>query len=288
MKYSIITPVKNEEKSLIKTFKSVNAQTIKPNLWIIVDDGSTDKTPKIINRLVNRKKWIKSLRLKNKGYSRGKHYAEVCRMGFKKIFQINRKIDFIGVIDADIKIDSNYFEGLIEKFKKNKKLGIASGSLCYINRGKMIPLKLSSGHAHGAARLFRKECFEDIGGYLAQPAPDKISNIKARIKGWKVKNFPQHKAFQLREEKNRRYSWIRHKKFGEFSYYLNYNPLLVLFRGIKIMMVYSIKSSLAYLYGYIKSLIIEKKKIEDKKIREYNRNLKKQKIFKKFLDILKN
>ena len=60
-KYLIITPVRNEEKYIEYTIKSVLQQTVKPEEWIIVDDGSTDNTSSIIDEYSRKYDWIKTV-----------------------------------------------------------------------------------------------------------------------------------------------------------------------------------------------------------------------------------
>lgn len=131
VKYIIISPVRNEEKNIEKALQSVVSQTIKPSRWIIVNDGSTDKTAEIVMEYVQKYRWISLINLSNRGY-----YDLMCGGEIKAFYKGYEKIldcdfEFLAKLDGDISFDKWYFENLFKEFYLNRKLGIASGACNY-------------------------------------------------------------------------------------------------------------------------------------------------------------
>ncbi|MGV8086569.1 MAG: glycosyltransferase family 2 protein, partial [Candidatus Woesearchaeota archaeon] len=131
--YIIISPCKNEEKNITEVISSVLNQTIKPKLWVIVNDGSTDNSLKIIKKFAKKNKWIKYISLDNNKRDLNFRYSFVCNTGFKYILDYckEKKIEYnyISLLDTDIILDKKYFESLINLMKKDNKLGIVSGGI---------------------------------------------------------------------------------------------------------------------------------------------------------------
>ena len=275
--YILITPCKNEEESLPKLAESVISQTIKPNLWVIVDDGSTDETPDILQNLTSRNKWIESVRLNEKPRDLGIHYSQVCRTGFDYAISYckNNKLEYnyICSVDADIILESNYFELLIYESEKNENLGICSGSIGNIINGKVIWSDFVDDLPSGGARLWKKKCFEDTGGYLLTCSPDSVSNVKAKIIGWDTRQFKHAKAVSTRAYASAEGQWKGYKKAGANNYFIGYTPIHVLLKGIKLL--HSKNGSfrdgvgLAYIHGYFSEYLKGSSRIADSEVLDY-------------------
>ncbi len=280
MTYCIVTPAKNEEDMLPKTIESVVNQTLKPSLWVIVDDGSTDSTPEIIKSACDRHSYIKSLRLTEGKREPGIHIAEVCRSGFQYINTLTGNYSFIGVLDADVILEGNYFEILIGKFTENNKLGIASGGLYTLDRhGTPKTQALSIHHPINSARLFRKECFDEVGGFLPVNAFDTVEIIKAELRGWETRQYPGMKAIQLRAPASYGGIWRGHKRLGYQAYYLNQHPFSLSARIVKKAFVDKQPiGALAITYGYAKSWIRKAEKIPDDEVRQYFWNFNRKRL----------
>lgn len=273
--YILITPCKNEEKSLHNLIKSVALQSIKPALWVIVDDGSTDNCPQIIEYAKREHKWIKSIRLKESKRDLSIHYSYVIKSGFDFAFKYckenNIKYDYLGTIDADMIIPNNdIFEKKIIEFGKDSRLGIASCWLQYIdNEGILCEPPSREDTISGGGMMIRRECFEDIGGYNITHAPDSVLGVKAVLKGWKINRFNEIKIIQIRETcsaEGLKKGYVIH---GASDYVLNYNPLLVIIKGLNYCLRKPHYIGIAYLYGYFSSLILRKEQTSDKEIRKY-------------------
>lgn len=197
--YVLVTAARNEEAYIEKTIKSVISQTIRPKKWVIVSDSSTDRTEEIVNKYSAEYDFIQLLS------SRG----DVNRNFGSKVYAINKGLkmlegidyQFIGNIDADIEFESDYFERILERFNDNVNLGIAGGWLHQLQNGKYRErLANSKRSVPGSIHMFRRECFEMIGGYLPLKigGEDSTAEVMARMCGWATKSFPDLRVFHHR------------------------------------------------------------------------------------------
>lgn len=284
--YILVTPCKNEEESLPKLADSVINQTIKPVIWVIVDDGSTDRTPEILTDITSKQSWIKSLRLNEKPRDLGIHVAQVYINGFNYATNYCKEnsiqYNYIGSIDADIILDSSYFESLITEFEKNANLGICSGHVGNFVDNKIIWSDYRKDLPSGGARLWSKKCFEDTGGYLPTCSPDSVSNVKAIIRGWDTRQFEHIAILSTRAYASAEGQWKGYKKLGANNYFIGYTPIHILLKGIRLL--YSTDGyfqngiGIAYICGYFSEYFRNAPRIEDEEILNYYKNKRLQEI----------
>lgn len=275
--YILVTPCKNEEESLEMLIQSVCKQTNPPALWVIVDDGSTDKSPDIISKTTEQVSWIHSIYLVEEPRDLGIHVSEVYRAGFEYAtsycLKENYDYQYIGVVDADLYVEQNYFEVLINEFEKDSTLGIISGHVGNKVDGKLIWSDFREDLPNGGARLWSRKCFEETGGYAVTCSPDSVSNVKAMIHGWGTKQIKDTTAVSIRPYASAQGQWFGYKKLGSNNYYIGYSPFHIILKGIKLL--YSKDGytkngvGIAYIYGYFKSYIQRKPQIEDEEILQH-------------------
>lgn len=186
--YVLITPARNEAAFIELTIKSMITQTIPPLKWVIVSDGSTDGTDDIVKKYVDEYKWIELVRMpeRNERHFAGKVHA--FNAGYAKVKGM--QYDIIGSLDADISFDEDYFNFLLKKFARDSELGVAGTP--FKEENAVYDYRFTSiEHVSGACQLFRRECFESIGGYvpLKVGGIDLVAVTTARMKGWKTRTF---------------------------------------------------------------------------------------------------
>lgn len=190
--YVIITPAFNEGQYIERTIKSVMSQVLKPAVWIIVDDGSTDGMANTIQPYTKQYSWIKYVfRPKVPGQSYYGSNVYAIQEGLKYLEGI--QYDFLAILDADISLPQDYYAKLLSRMGKDGKLGIASG--IYVDRigeNKFRKILNDRRSTPKALMVFRKQCFDDIGGFIAMKygGEDTIACFTARMKGWKTWSFP--------------------------------------------------------------------------------------------------
>jgi len=300
--YIVVTPCRNEEKNLPNLVQSIMAQTIKPELWVIVDDGSTDKTGEIIADVEKKYDWIKGVYLEEHKEYMGAHYAYVCNRGFwyAKEYCNEKRIsyEYIALVDSDNILEESYFEKLIGEFGKDGKLGIASGDNAFTDVKKVLDdlktrnpdvtvmsnefwrkwddISFQNGRGDlpmGSARIWRKECFEETGGYSYAHAPDSVSNVKAKLRGWKTKRFENIRVIE-REGLTAKGYWKGYKSRGESDFFLWYPSYLTLLRALKYSFKRPYYIGIVYLSGYIKSFFCRKERIDDIELRRYYQRIR--------------
>src|SRR6267142_680131 len=232
MKYVLITPAHNEERLIPKTLESMAAQTLLPERWIIVNDGSTDKTGDIAADYAQRFSWIQVV---HRSPRLDRHFGakvHAFNAGLERVGSLD--FDVIGNLDADISFDPGYLEVLMKKFAEDPRLGVAGTP--FTEDGGYDTARDSfegENHVAGGCQLFRRRCFEDVGGYIANPGGgvDWIAVTTARMKGWKTRSFPEKRFHHYRTlgtaGKN---SVAASFSYGEKDYYLGGSPLWELFR----------------------------------------------------------
>lgn len=282
--YILVTPAKNEEENLPYVAGTIIRQTVKPSLWVIVDDGSTDKTPDIIDTLAEDYDWIKTVRLPPHPRDITFHYAYVCVRGLDSALQYcrdnNIDYEYIGLLDADTELEEEYFEKLMLAFEENNGLGIASGSIYLRIKEKLQWEKKSLSLPAGTGRLWSKECFLKTGGYAIEPCPDAISNVKAIIKGWQIRQYKSIVAIQRRATFSEEGFWQRYIINGRTAYYLNKHPLLAVLQALFLTSQKPFFGGLPYLYGYFMAMCKREKQIIDEEIKDYYWKRRLKDIFK--------
>jgi len=271
--YVLITPVKDEEKLLRQVAESVINQTLKPVLWLIIDDGSTDNSPKIIHRFVSRYSWIKTIHLPPQPRDIIFHVSYVYKSGFDFIIKYceRNKIsyNYIASMDADTVLEKEYFEKILHEFENNEKLGIASGGLYHEINGKLELSGQAENFPSGTGRVWSKECFFDTDGFSLEPSADSISNVKAILRGWHIQRFNEIRMIEKRLTSSAQGLWKGYKYNGYMAYYLNKNPVLIMLNVLNYTLKRPHYTGIAFLLGYIKPVIKNEERIKDTEIREY-------------------
>jgi biofilm PGA synthesis N-glycosyltransferase PgaC len=230
--YVLITPVRNEAAYIERTIKSVVSQTVKPMKWIIVSDGSTDGTDDIVKRYADEHKWIELIRMpeRKERHFAGKVYA--FNAGYERAKDL--KYDIIGNLDGDTSFEEDYFFFLLGKFSENIRLGV--GGTPYREGTSQYDFRFASiEFVAGACQLFRRECFEEIGGYfpIKGGGVDWIAVTTARMKGWQTRTFTEKTYIHHRKSGTAQNSPLASSfRFGKEDYYTGGHPLWEIFRSL--------------------------------------------------------
>ncbi len=198
IKYVLITPARNEEAYIESTIQSVISQSLLPEKWVIVSDGSTDATEAIVSRYESSYPFIQLVTATGSGKPNFGSKVNAINEGYKHLQ--NLQYNFIGNLDADVSFDSNYFKILLEEFASSDQLGIAGGVICELVNGKYVAQNLSSNSVAGAVQLFRNQCYQDIGGYIPMKfgGIDAAAEIMARMHEWEVRTIPELRVLHPR------------------------------------------------------------------------------------------
>ena len=281
MKFVLITPARNEEAFIETTLASMLKQTVLPERWVIVDDGSTDNTAAIVASFADGISWIELLRREQRADRNfaGKVYA--FKAGLERVQSIDFEI--IGNLDADVSFDADYLDFLIRKFAEDSLLGVA-GTPFTENSGYDSTRDSFEGENHvaGGCQLFRRRCFEEIGGYV----PNRVGGIDwvavttARMRGWKTRSFPEKRFHHYRSLGTAERSVLGSLfSYGEKDYYLGGSPVWQIFRvAYRMGKRPVIIGGLALLFGYCWAALRRIKRPVSRELMRFHRRQQMRKL----------
>jgi len=231
MRYVLITPARNEEAYIEKTLRSVVSQTAIPEQWVIVDDASTDSTAQLVENYVRDYPWIELVRRTQRAERSFSRKVDAFNAGLQRLGSC--EFDVIGNLDADLSFDPEYLKFLVNKFVEDPKLGVAGTPFVENGYDSARDSFEGENHVAGGCQLFRRKCFEEIGGYVGNPAGgiDWIAVTTARMKGWKTCSFPEKRFHHYRSLGTAERGIVASLfSYGEKDYYLGGSPVWQLFR----------------------------------------------------------
>jgi biofilm PGA synthesis N-glycosyltransferase PgaC len=264
--YALVTPARNEEAYIGGTIESVLSQTLLPQKWVIVSDGSTDRTDEIIESYAQKHSLIHLLRNDRSAQGKNRNFGSKA-LAFQKGYSCLGNIDFqfIGNLDADVTFEPDYFVSVLDKMESNPKLGVAGGIILELVDGQYISQNISTNSVAGAVQLFRRECYEGFGGYIpvARGVIDAAAEIMARMHGWEVQTFADIGVHHHRRVSTGGKSIVNTRfRQGVTNYLLGYHPLFQFVSSIsRIGETPAIVGSVSTMLGYSWTGLKRKEKI---------------------------
>ncbi len=278
-RYVVVTPVRDEESYLPLTIESMVRQTIRPQEWIIVNDGSKDKTPEIIEEASRQYPWIRGVNREDRGFRKwGAGIIEAFYAGFNQL--ACRDWDFMCKLDGDLSFEPDYFESAFQKFQDNPRLGIGGGILYHYEDGKVVFEKHPVFHVRGGVKIYRRACWEAIDGLWVGPGSDTVDEVKANMMGWTTTSFidlhMQHHRFTGA-------SWGRWGglvKDGKIDYVSGYHPLFLAAKSVvRLFRPPYVLGSFAHVYGYVSAHLQHTPRVDDPKLIQYLRQQQLARLF---------
>jgi len=286
LEYVLITAARNEEAYIERTIQSVISQTILPKKWVIISDGSMDRTDEIVLKYAKETDWIELMRMPER---KERHFAGKVHAFNAGCYKVkNLAYDIIGNIDADISFNEDFFEYLLNKFEIMPELGVAGTD--YIE-GEFHSFKdsyINVNHVNGQCQLFRRQCFEEIGGYIPikEGGIDWVAVTTARMKGWKTYSFSE-KTYTHHGVMGRTYGNILsiRFKYGKKDYFLGGDPVWQIFRAaFQITKKPYVIGGFCLLLGYFWSLVTRVERPISKELMRFTR----QEQMKRLKQLLSN
>jgi len=270
--YAIVTPVRDEEKYIDSTIESIVRQTMRPVEWAIVDDGSTDRTGEIADGYVTQYPWIRVIHRKNRGFRKsGGGVMEAFYDGYNSLQSKNW--DFVVKLDGDLSFASDYFEKCFAYFDRDPELGIGGGEIHHDISGELALETNPRFHVRGATKIYRRACWEAIGGLWPAPGWDTIDEVMANMLGWKTYSFPDlhllHHRFTGTEE-----GLFRDRvKHGVACYVSGYHPLFVTASCLhRLTKRPYLVGSVGIMYGFLKAHMSRRPRPENRLYLDYIRS----------------
>ncbi|MGC1166040.1 MAG: glycosyltransferase family A protein [Solirubrobacterales bacterium] len=270
----LITPARDEALHLERTIRAVIAQTRTPDLWLIVDDGSTDATPRILERFAAEAPFLRVLRaptqVSRPGEDRLTIAAEARAFNAALATVDPTEFTHVGKLDADVELPPDYMERLLERFAAEPRLGVAGGTLLERGARGWQPTKVPAYHVRGALKLYSRACFEAIGGIEERLGWDTIDETYARMHGYTTRSLPRLTARHHRPVATRGGTLRGRARHGQCAYILRYGAWWVTLRSLKVACSrpYGL-SGAAFLYGYLRSALRRDDRVEDERYRRF-------------------
>jgi biofilm PGA synthesis N-glycosyltransferase PgaC len=265
--YAVVTPARDEEANLPRLAASLRAQTLVPAEWIIVDNGSTDSTLRVGERLARETPWIRVLPVEAKAAARGGPVVRAFQAG---LGALATKPDVVVKLDADVSMGPDYFAALLTRFAADPSLGMASGSAHEHRKGSWQERPVTAGHVWGPARAYRWACLQEVLPLEERMGWDGIDEMKASVRGWTTRTFCELPFRHHRVQGGREGARWRHwKAQGDAAHYMGYRPLYLILRAM--FCARREPAALAMIWGFTQALLKRDSQVDDPLVRLYVR-----------------
>jgi poly-beta-1,6-N-acetyl-D-glucosamine synthase len=263
-KYAVITAVRDEEEYLPETIRCMLLQTVLPAEWVIVNDGSTDHTGQIIDEIAKEHPWIRGVHRADRGFRKpGGGVVEAFNEGYEKLQREDWQ--FIAKFDGDLSFEATYFEQCFRRFEEERTLGVAGGTICYDADGVPQVEEAPDFHVRGATKIYRRDCWEGIGGLWPAPGWDTMDEIKANALGWSTRSFRDLLLIHHRPTGAADGFWRALVKYGRANYICGSHPLFVAAKCLRrLPRKPVIVGAVVLLYGYVSGFLKRVPQVDDR------------------------
>jgi biofilm PGA synthesis N-glycosyltransferase PgaC len=267
--YTLITPARDESRNLRRLARCLARQTLRPEQWVIVDNGSKDTTRRVVDELSRDHGWICLVSVPAApGGARG---GPIVRAFTAGLAELDRVPDVVVKLDADTSMPSWYFERLLSAFAADPSLGIASGSAYELEDGDWRQRHVTAGNVWGACRAYRRECLADVLPLDEQMGWDGIDTLKASLRGWRTQTILdvpfRHHRREGERDGARITAWIA---LGRASHYMGYRFSYVLMRAI--YQAHNDLTAPALIWGYVSASLARRPRCPDLRVRAHLRS----------------
>jgi biofilm PGA synthesis N-glycosyltransferase PgaC len=276
-RYLLISPCRDEAQYLRRTLDSVAAQSVPPALWIVVDDGSTDETPAILQEYAQRLPYLRVVRRTDRGHRRvGPGVIEAFYAGLDQVCL--DEFDYLCKLDMDLDLPARYFELLMERMEKNPRIGTTSGKPWFVHpqTGAFVPEVCGDEMSVGMTKFYRVACFKEIGGFVRQVMWDGIDCHRARMLGWIAESVDLEpiRFVHLRPQgASYKGIWTGRVRAGFGQYFMGTSPLYYLVVALYRLPAHPMLiGSIAMLWGYLGSWLRRWPRYEDAEFRQFLRS----------------
>jgi poly-beta-1,6-N-acetyl-D-glucosamine synthase len=269
--YVVVTPVRDEEQHLSTLASSMTAQTRPPDHWVLVDDGSTDRTPGIVDGLAACHQWITAVHRPDRGIrAPGGGVVEAFHAGLSAA---GNGYDYLVKLDADLEFEPDYFERCLGFLDGHTDYGVVGGLVH--NRqadGSLVIEKHPLFHVRGATKIYRRATWLAIGGLVPAKGWDTVDEVKANQLGWRTTTLVDVPIVQQRNTGARTGTWRDWSKNGRAAHFCGYHPLFVLVRAVRVSGIRPLAvRGLALLSGYFGAVVDRAPRIDDRELVAYTR-----------------
>jgi biofilm PGA synthesis N-glycosyltransferase PgaC len=271
-RYVVITPARDEESYIDLTIRAIAEQSVRPAQWVIVDDGSRDRTGKIADIAASTHPWITVVHRSDRGFRQAG--GGVVAAFYEGLSQLQcQDWEFLIKLDADLSFDPNYLESCFARFQADPALGIAGGGIYHFNNGRLALESNPTFHVRGATKIYKRECWDKLGGLTAAPGWDTIDEVKANMLGWHTRTFPELQVVHHRNTGAADGNWKDSVKNGFANYITGYHPLFMLIKCARRLTKRPyVVNSAGLFWGYAKGYLKRSPRVHDRNLITYTRS----------------
>lgn len=275
-RYLLVSPCRDEARHIRRTLDSVAAQSVLPALWVVVDDGSTDETPAILEEYARRLPWLRVVKRTDRGKrSVGPGVIEAFYAGLDTVDLSG--FDYLCKLDVDLDLPPRYFELLLQRMEAEPRLGTTSGKPWFVHpdSGALVPEVCGDEMSVGMTKFYRVSCFREIGGFVRQVMWDGIDCHRARMLGWRAESVDEEplRFVHLRPQgASQKGIWTGRVRAGFGQYFMGTAPLYYLASAVYRLGEHpAVLGSLAMLWGYARSALQGQPRYDDPEFRRFLR-----------------
>jgi poly-beta-1,6-N-acetyl-D-glucosamine synthase len=273
-RYLLISPCRDEAQYLRRTLDSVAAQSVPPTLWVVVDDGSTDGTPAILEEYARRLPYLRVVRRTDRGRREvGRGVIEAFYAGLATVRL--EDFDYLCKLDMDLDLPVHYFELLIQRMESDPRVGTTSGKPWFVlpPSGALVPEICGDEMSVGMTKFYRVACFKEIGGFVRQVMWDGIDCHRARMLGWIAESVDLEplRFVHLRPQgASQKGIWTGRLRAGFGQYFMGTSPLYYLAVALRRVPTHPVMiGSVAMLWGYLRSWLKGLPRYDDPEFRRF-------------------
>jgi biofilm PGA synthesis N-glycosyltransferase PgaC len=269
LSYAIVTPARDEADNLRRLAECVRSQTRLPTVWVVVDSGSRDDTPAVVEALAREYPWIRLGR--TPGVRRAAPGAPVVRAFHSGLSELDPLPDVVVKLDADVSLDHDFFERLLAEFALDPQLGIAGGGCRELVDGEWRQTRVTGEHVRGACRAYRRACLEAVLPLVESMGWDGVDELQARARGWTTRIVPNLDFRHHRRVGERDGAWHRRwRAQGAGAYAMGYRPLYLVLRTLH--RARRNPAAVAMIGGYVAAAMRHAPRMQDAEARTLLRN----------------
>jgi poly-beta-1,6-N-acetyl-D-glucosamine synthase len=276
-RYLLISPCRDEAQFLRRTLDSVAAQSLPPALWVVVDDGSADATPAVLEDYARRLPYLRVVRRSDRGRREvGPGVVEAFYAGLETVRL--EEFDYLCKLDMDLDLPVRYFELLMQRMENDPRIGTVSGKPWFVDpqRGALVPDICGDEMSAGMAKFYRVACFNEIGGFVRQVMWDGIDCHRARMLGWIAESIDLEplRFIHLRPQgASQRGIWTGRRRAGFGQYFMGTSPLYCIVAALHRLPAHPVLiGSVAMLWGYLASWLEGLPRYDDLEFRRFLRS----------------